>query len=87
MFLTRDETGPGARVWTARAANGDAYLALFNTGKAEREVGFKLAPLGIGSAEVTDLWTGNQLGKHTGRFAAAANLGGSSFVFATAASA
>jgi hypothetical protein len=60
----------GTRVWTARAANGDAYLALFNTGKAEREVGFKLAPLGIESAEVTDLWTGQKLGRHTGAFAA-----------------
>lgn len=60
----------GTRVWTARAANGDAYLALFNTGKAEREVGFKLAPLGLDSAEVTDLWTGQQLGRHTGSFAA-----------------
>jgi alpha-galactosidase len=60
----------GTRVWTARAANGDAYLALFNTGKAEREVGFKLAPLGLDSAEVTDLWTGQQLGRHGGSFAA-----------------
>ena len=60
----------GTQVWTARAANGDAYLALFNTGKAEREVGFKLAPLGLDSAEVTDLWTGQQLGRHGGSFAA-----------------
>lgn len=60
----------GTRVWTARAANGDAYLALFNTGKAEREVGFKFGSLGIGSAEVTDLWTGRKLGRHAGSFAA-----------------
>ncbi len=60
----------GTRVWTARAANGDAYLGLFNTGKVEREIGFKLAPLGIASAEVTDLWTGQKLGRHTGAFAA-----------------
>ncbi|WP_439600005.1 glycoside hydrolase family 27 protein [Devosia sp.] len=60
----------GTRVWTARAANGDAYLALFNTGKAEREVGFKLAPLGLDSAEVTDLWTEQALGSHTGSFSA-----------------
>jgi alpha-galactosidase len=60
----------GTRVWTARAANGDAYLALFNTGKTEREVGFKLAPLGIDSAEVTDLWTEQALGSHTGSFSA-----------------
>lgn len=60
----------GTRVWTARAANGDAYLGLFNTGKVEREIGFKLAPLGIDSAEVTDLWTGRKLGRHTGAFAA-----------------
>lgn len=59
----------GTRVWTARAANGDAYLALFNTGKVEREVGFKLAPLDIDSAEVTDLWTGQKLGRHTAAFA------------------
>jgi len=60
----------GTRVWTARAVNGDAYLALFNTGKAEREVGFKLAPLGLDSAEVTDLWTEQALGSHTGSFSA-----------------
>jgi alpha-galactosidase len=60
----------GTRVWTARAVNGDAYLALFNTGKAEREVGFKLAPLGLESAEVTDLWTEQALGSHTGSFSA-----------------
>lgn len=60
----------GTRVWTARAANGDAYLGLFNTGKVEREIGFKLAPLGIASAEVTDLWTGQKLGRHTAAFAA-----------------
>lgn len=60
----------GTRVWTARAANGDAYLALFNTGRTEREVGFKLAPLGIDSAEVTDLWTEQSLGSHTGSFSA-----------------
>ena len=60
----------GTRVWTAQAANGDAYLALFNTGKAEREVGFKLAPLGLDSAEVTDLWTEQALGSHTGSFSA-----------------
>jgi alpha-galactosidase len=60
----------GTRVWTARAVNGDAYLALFNTGKAEREVGFKLAPLGLDNAEVTDLWTEQALGSHTGSFSA-----------------
>lgn len=60
----------GTRVWTARAANGDAYLALFNTGKTEREVGFKFAPLGFDSAEVTDLWTEQALGSHTGSFSA-----------------
>lgn len=60
----------GTRVWTARAENGDAYLALFNTGKTEREVGFKFAALGINSAGVTDLWTGRALGRHRGSFAA-----------------
>jgi len=60
----------GTRVWTAQAENGDAYLALFNTGKADREVGFGLASLGLASAEVTDLWTGRKLGRHAGAFAA-----------------
>lgn len=60
----------GTRVWTARAENGDAYLALFNTGKTEREVGFKFAALGINSAGVTDLWTGRALGRRRGSFAA-----------------
>jgi len=60
----------GTRVWTARAENGDAYLALFNTGKAEREVGFGFASLGFGSAEVTDLWTGQRLGRHKDSFSA-----------------
>jgi hypothetical protein len=59
----------GMRVWTAKANNGDAYLALFNTGETPREVGVDLKIVGLpASATVRDLWTGRDLGKAAGRF-------------------
>jgi alpha-galactosidase len=61
----------GMRVWTARASNGDAYLALFNTGGKAREVGVDLAGLGLpASVAARDLWTHSALGAVSGRFAA-----------------
>ncbi|WP_445193123.1 glycoside hydrolase family 27 protein [Sphingomonas sp. Tas61C01] len=54
----------GARIWSARAANGDRYVALFNTGDKPREVGLPLRDLGItGSAEAHDLWSGRSIGR------------------------
>jgi len=59
----------GMRVWTARAANGDAYLALFNTGETPREIGVDLKLVGLpASASVRDLWTRGNIGRAGGRF-------------------
>lgn len=52
----------GTRAWTARAEDGEFYLALFNLSDRERKVGFPLAPLGLAAASVTDLWSGMALG-------------------------
>jgi hypothetical protein len=61
----------GVRVWTAKATNGDAYLALFNTGGKAREVGVDLKALGLpASVAARDLWTHGDLGKVAGRFSA-----------------
>jgi len=47
----------GVRVWSARAADGDWYLALFNTGAEAREIRVNLAALGAPrSVAVRDLW-------------------------------
>ncbi|CAN7435965.1 glycoside hydrolase family 27 protein [Phenylobacterium sp. LjRoot225] len=60
----------GARVWSARAANGDWYLALFNTGAAPREIGVDLSRLGTtGSVAVRDLWARRPDGDARGRIA------------------
>jgi hypothetical protein len=46
-----------ARVWSARAPDGDQYVALFNTGKAARDVRIDLSMLGLPArVEVRDLW-------------------------------
>jgi len=62
----------GTRVWTAKATGTrDYYLALFNTTAGQKEVRFKLSTIGIsGAVGVTDLWTGAELGKTSGVFAA-----------------
>jgi len=52
----------GRRVWTARAENGDYYLALFNTTDSDAELSFDLAVVGRKSADVRDLWTRSGLG-------------------------
>ena len=47
----------GCRIWSARAPDGDIYLALFNTSDTARDVGIGLGALNIGSrARVRDLW-------------------------------
>jgi len=51
------------RVWTARAANGDAYIALFNTGETARNVGVSLGLVGLPDAvRVRDLWSRRDIG-------------------------
>jgi hypothetical protein len=58
----------GTRIWSARAANGDTYVALFNTSSQPRDVGIALSQLGLkGSAAVRDLWARQPDGKASGR--------------------
>jgi len=60
----------GTRVWSARAANGDGYLALFNTGAEPREIGVDLSKLGApSSVAVRDLWARRADGAAHGRIA------------------
>jgi hypothetical protein len=60
----------GQRVWTARAENGDYYLALFNTTPNDAELSFDLGILGLKKAKVRDLWTRAERGAVSGRFTA-----------------
>ncbi|WP_375422435.1 glycoside hydrolase family 27 protein [uncultured Sphingomonas sp.] len=58
----------GTRVWSARAANGDRYVALFNTGDKPRAVAMPLRDLGIaGAVEARDLWSDRSIGRVTER--------------------
>jgi len=61
----------GVRIWSARPADGRGrYLALFNTGKAAREVAIPLRDLGLaGTQPVRDLWAGRALSPASNRFA------------------
>ena len=60
----------GVRVWTARAANGDPYLALFNTGPKPREVSVRLDQIGLpGVWRLRDLWAGRPDGMARGEVA------------------
>lgn len=60
----------GIRVWTAKAVNGDDYLALFNTGGKPREVGVDLKAVGLpASVAVRDLWSRSDAAAAAGRFA------------------
>ncbi|MGM1064808.1 glycoside hydrolase family 27 protein [Saccharothrix sp. Mg75] len=53
--------------WTADAPGGrDRYVALFNRGGGTSTVSLALAELGIGSADVVDLWSGAGLGVVSG---------------------
>jgi len=59
--------GDWSRVWSARAPNGDYYLALFNTGSNPDEVGIDLDMLGIhGPVAVRNLWTRQEEARATG---------------------
>ncbi len=59
------------RIWSARPLDGRGhYLALFNTGDKPASVSLSLSMLNItASVAVTDLWTGTDIGKASGRFA------------------
>lgn len=49
------------RVWTARAANGDPYVAVFNTGPEPREIAVRLDRVGLaGRWRPRDLWNGRE---------------------------
>lgn len=55
------------RVWTARAQNGDTYLALFNTGEKQRVIRVSLGLLGLpAGVRVRDLWRRNDIGRAQG---------------------
>ncbi|MEU3164796.1 alpha-galactosidase [Streptosporangium sp. NPDC006930] len=61
--------GGTRQVWTANVPDSDhRYVALFNRESATANVSVNLADLGIGSAVVTDLWSGANLGTSTGTF-------------------
>lgn len=58
--------GGSRQVWTADVpGTNHRYVALFNREDATANVSVNLADLGIGSATVTDLWTGANLGTAT----------------------
>lgn len=59
----------GQRVWTAKAANGDDYLALFNTTDKDGEIAVDLAMIGIKGRKVRDLWARADIAPAGGRFA------------------
>ncbi len=57
------------QVWTADVpGTNHRYVALFNRESAAANVSLNLADLGIGSAVVTDLWSGAGLGTVSGTF-------------------
>jgi len=61
----------GMRAWTAKAANGATYLALFNPGDKPSKPGVDLRWLNLkGPVRVRDLWAGRDLGIATTRVAA-----------------
>jgi hypothetical protein len=62
--------GDGKRVWTAKAANGDTYLALFNTTDHTADLNFDLAVVGLKTAKVRDLWRRVDLSPVSGRLTA-----------------
>jgi hypothetical protein len=59
----------GVRIWSARPEGSrDRYLALFNPTDQSREVALPLSDLGLnGSVALRDLWTGQSLGRVTGK--------------------
>jgi hypothetical protein len=66
----RQLTGGTRQLWTADVpGTNHKYVALFNREGAAATVSLNLADLGIGSATVTDLWSGTSLGTASGTFA------------------
>lgn len=61
----------GTRIWSARVeGERGRYLALFNTTAEPKEVALPLRLLGIdGDVAITDLWSGDALGRIAGRVA------------------
>ncbi|MFT4253646.1 MAG: glycoside hydrolase family 27 protein [Caulobacter sp.] len=60
----------GTRIWSARpeGAPKDRYVALFNTTDKPKTVGLPLRDLGLaGSVSARDLWSGEDLGRASGR--------------------
>lgn len=54
-------------VWVADVPGSNhRYLALFNRGSATATISVSLADIGVGSATVTDLWSGGSLGTASG---------------------
>ena len=65
----RQLTGGTRQVWTADVpGTNHKYVALFNREASAAGVTVNLANLGIGSATVTDLWSGANLGTASGTF-------------------
>ncbi|MFG1885383.1 alpha-galactosidase [Micromonospora sp. NPDC049102] len=63
----RQLSGGTRQVWTADVPGStDRYVALFNRESSAANVSVNLADLGIGSATVTDLWSGASLGTVNG---------------------
>ena len=63
----RQLVGGTRQVWTADVpGTNHKYVALFNREGAAANVSVNLADLGIGSATVTDLWSGANLGTASG---------------------
>jgi hypothetical protein len=66
--------------WTADdPETGDKYLALFNVSEAEGKTGIsvKMEQMGLsGTHEITDLWTGADLGRFSGEFIQSLNSHG-----------
>jgi hypothetical protein len=63
----RQLVGGARQAWAADVPGGaDRYVALFNRDAAAGNVSLNLATLGIGSATVTDLWSGTNLGTVSG---------------------
>jgi hypothetical protein len=56
------------RVWSAKAPDGDTYVALFNTGKSARNVSLDLSLADVrGKVAVRDLWARRADGDASGR--------------------
>ncbi|WP_112263762.1 alpha-galactosidase [Lentzea terrae] len=65
----RQVVGGARQVWAADVpGSGDRYVALFNRDNTSGNVSLTLSALGMGSATVTDLWSGADLGTVSGTF-------------------